>query len=93
LLTADDLDVRAELELAGRCRIAGQVGDMLVIESPYRNVQLVDIARDDFPEIARVISSAKLADLRGDELLYIRGPVWGGYGSAGALHRLDLSQD
>jgi hypothetical protein len=93
LLTADELDVRTELELAGRCRIAGQVGDTLVIESPYHNVQLVDIAEGGFPEITRVITSARLADLRGDELLYIRGDVWGGYDSAGALHRLDLSQD
>jgi hypothetical protein len=47
----------------------------------------VDTRSSDSPEIARVITSAKLADLRGDELLYIRGF----HGNAGALFRLDLS--
>jgi hypothetical protein len=87
LLSAQELEELGEIELQGLCWLAGQVDDTLVVAS-WHNVQLVDVESAESPELALLIPSAKLVDLRGGELLYIRGLA---YGAPGGLFRLDLS--
>jgi hypothetical protein len=84
LLSGTGLEVRGELELEGPCDVIGEAGDTLVVSSPYENVQLIDVSQPDAPALARLIRHARVADLRGSDLLISR---------SGALIRLDLVRE